>query len=205
MHKHCISNQKLYPESPRIHKAPCKILPRCSRCTDPLPVQARPSLLHSEDGEECPNIWVLSSTMAHCDQNNPHSGRIVPIQLVWLVGQCSDSLLSPGGSRFINKGWNKGQITLLKKRETWKKWSWWQMNAWNRSDLFLLSFKDHTQSKTQKWHICNNGNKTNSFIFTVTHCKKQNQKELTNGWEVKRLQETKTSPVTKLALRKTLN
>lgn len=34
------------------------------------------------------HIWVLSNTMAHCDQkateNNPYSESIVPIQLVWL-------------------------------------------------------------------------------------------------------------------------
>lgn len=34
------------------------------------------------------HIWVLSNTMAHCDQkateNNPYSENIVPIQLVWL-------------------------------------------------------------------------------------------------------------------------
>lgn len=57
----------------------CRALPACASLTITDPKWRRRGVSH---------IWVLSITMAHCDQkaaeNNPHSENIVLIQLVWL-------------------------------------------------------------------------------------------------------------------------
>lgn len=69
------------------------------------------------------HIWVLSNTMAHCDQktteNNPHSGIIVPIQLqhsaCLAMRQCIDILLSPHRLGFIKMAGIKDKLPVLEK------------------------------------------------------------------------------------------